>query len=90
MIRFFKLSGALEALSYLVLLFVAMPLKYVWHMPIYVRWVGSFHGAFFVLFCLAIVLTARQEKWPASTAGLAFLSAFFPFGPLLFERRYLP
>ncbi|MBT9588316.1 DUF3817 domain-containing protein [bacterium] len=90
MIKFFKLSGALEALSYLVLLLVAMPLKYIWHMPLYVRWVGSFHGAFFVLFCIATGLTARQQRWPLATSGLALVSAFLPFGPILFERRFLP
>ncbi len=90
MIKFFKLSGALEALSYLVLLLIAMPLKYVWHMPLYVRWVGSFHGAFFVVFCIAIGFTARHQRWPLTTSGLAFASAFLPFGPILFERRFLP
>jgi len=85
MIRFFKISGALEAISYLVLLFIAMPLKYVWHMPQFVRWAGSLHGAFFLLFCLAIVV----QKWPLKKSMLAFVSAFLPFGPMLFERRYL-
>jgi integral membrane protein len=89
MTTFFRLSGALEALSYLVLLFVAMPLKYLWHRPEFVRWTGSFHGAFFLLFCVAVGLMARQRKWTAPTTALAFASAFVPFGPLLFERRYL-
>ena len=89
MSRFFKLSGGLETLSYLLLLGVAMPLKYLWHMPIYVRWMGSFHGAFFLLFCLAIAVDARTYRWPLRTAGLAFASAFVPLGPLLFEGRFV-
>lgn len=85
MLNFFKITGALEAISYLVLLFMAMPLKYVWHRPEFVRWTGSFHGAFFLLFCLAIAL----QRWPLKKSFLAFGSAFLPFGPMLFERRYL-
>jgi integral membrane protein len=84
---FFKLSGSLEALSYLLLLFVAMPLKYVWHLPLYVRWTGSVHGALFLTFCLAIALDARAYRWPLKTSALAFASAFVPLGPWLFERR---
>lgn len=87
MSRFFKLTGTLEALSYLLLLGVAMPLKYVWHMPIYVRVTGSFHGLFFLLYCLAIALDARAFRWPLRLAGLAFACAFVPLGPWLFERR---
>lgn len=89
-VRFFTVSGHLEALSYLLLLGVAMPLKYGMNMPIFVRITGSFHGLFFCMFCLGIVLMARQQKWSLKTAALAFLSAFFPFGPYVFERRFMP
>lgn len=89
-LQFFRLSGALEAISYLVLLFIAMPLKYMAGEPQYVRWTGSFHGAFFVLFCFAVVVTAHQFRWSAKVTGLAFLSSLVPFGPFLFDRYYLP
>lgn len=77
-------------LSFLVLLLVAMPLKYVWGKPIFVRWTGTFHGAFFLLFCLAVVLTARKRAWPLKITMLAFLSAFIPLGPLLFKKILMP
>ena len=88
-LRFFKLSGALEALSYLLLLFVAMPLKYYAGKPIFVRWVGTFHGAFFVLFCLAVALAAWRQRWSLKVTAQAFLSSLFPFGPFIFERYVL-
>lgn len=89
-LRLFHISGFLEALSYLVLLFVAMPLKYIWDMPIFVRWTGSFHGLFFILFCLMIVIAGRDQRWSLKVMALAFVSAFLPFGPFIFERRFLP
>lgn len=90
LLRMFQISGFLEATSYLVLLFIAMPLKYIWEMPMFVRWTGSFHGLFFCIFCLMVVLVAQRQKWSLKVTALAFLSAFFPFGPFIFERRYMP
>ncbi len=87
-LRFFRISGALEAFSFLILLLIAMPLKYVWHMPVFVQWTGRFHGGFFLLFCAAVVWTAVKRGWPARVALLAFLSAFIPFGPFLFEHKF--
>jgi integral membrane protein len=90
LLRLFRFVGTLESISYLLLLGVAMPLKYLWHMPIYVRWTGSIHGALFVLFTILVVMMARQKHWTAKTAALAFGSAFFPLGPQLFDRYFLP
>lgn len=89
-LRFFRISGALEAFSFLILLLIAMPLKYIWHMPVFVQWTGRFHGGFFLLFCLAVAVTAFKRGWPLHVAVLAFLSAFIPFGPFLFERKFAP
>ena len=90
LLRLFRLAGHLEAYSYLALLLIAMPLKYYFGRPVFVRWVGSFHGFFFVLFVVAIVVTAYRKKWSFKVAALAFFSAFIPLGPFLFERKFLP
>ncbi len=87
--RFFRIIGFLEAWSYLILLLVAMPLKYIWGRPEFVFWTGSFHGLFFVLYCFAILAMMVFCGWRLRLSSLAFLAAFFPFGPFIFERRYL-
>lgn len=89
MMNALKISGRLEALSYLLLLFVAMPLKYGWDRPEFVRWTGSAHGALFCLFCALALVVASREKWSLKVTALAFLSAFLPFGPFVFEKKYL-
>jgi integral membrane protein len=89
LLRFFRVSGALEAVSFLVLVLIAMPLKHIYGKPYYVRWMGPVHGTFFILFCLAVVVTARRKGWPARVTMLAFLSSLLPFGPFLFERFFL-
>ena len=81
-----RLVGLLEGLSFLLLLGVAMPLKYVWGMPEAVRAVGSLHGALFVLYALAVVHVWMTRKWPIDRALVAMIAAVVPFGPFVFER----
>lgn len=76
-----------EGMSFLVLLFVAMPLKYFFDQPMAVRVVGSLHGLLFVLFCLALLHTFRTCRWPLSRAALVFAAGFLPFGPFLVDPR---
>ena len=66
----FRLVALLEGSSYLLLLFVAMPLKYLAGLPLAVRLVGSLHGLLFLLFMVALARVARQRRWPLRrTAG---------------------
>lgn len=88
--RFFRISAELEMFSLLILLFIAVPLKHFWGRPLLVRWVGTFHGLFFLLFFLAILIMARKRSWPLKVVLIAFFSAFIPFGPLIFKRVLQP
>jgi integral membrane protein len=77
----------IEGASFLVLLFLAMPLKYIWGQPLAVRIVGMAHGVLFVIFCASLLHTTIVAKWPLGRAALVFAAAFFPFGPWLIDRR---
>jgi integral membrane protein len=82
-----RLIGFVEGLSYLVLLFIAMPLKYWGGMPLAVRIVGSAHGALFVLFFLSVAeVSARRGWWTGSFWGKAFVASIVPFGTFVFDR----
>lgn len=83
-VRFF---GMLEGLSFLLLLFVAMPLKYFFDYPIAVRYVGMAHGLLFVLFVFLIMHAWLDKKLSAQKAGLAFLASLIPFGPFLIDSK---
>lgn len=86
-IHLLRITGLCEAASFLVLLLIAMPLKYLAHNPTPVRVVGSIHGALFVAYCLALLLAATRAKWPLSRTAILFAASFIPAGPLLFDRR---
>ena len=89
MIRFFRTVAYLEGISFLVLLFIAMPLKYVWAMPLAVRVTGSAHGGLFIAYCAMAFLVGKRLNWDAKTGALAFIAAFLPFGPFVLDRKLL-
>ena len=71
----------------LVLLFIAMPLKYIWDQPGAVKVVGWIHGALFVLFMLLVLRVYGQRSWPFKRVVVAFVAAFLPFGTFVFDRQ---
>ena len=79
--------GMAEGVSLLVLLFIAMPLKYIWQQPGAVKIVGWVHGALFVLFMLLVLRVYDQRNWPFKKLVLAFLAAFLPFGTFVFDKQ---
>lgn len=83
----FRFMGLLEGSSLLILLFLAMPLKYFFGMPEAVRVVGSIHGFLFVSYCLTIVYMTFVVKWPFIYSAIAVIVAFIPFGNIFFDRK---
>ncbi|RYF84513.1 MAG: DUF3817 domain-containing protein [Chitinophagaceae bacterium] len=86
-IRLLRRVGILEGISLLVLLFIAMPLKYIWQQPGAVKIVGWLHGALFVLFMLLVLHVYEQKGWPFKRVILAFIAAFLPFGTFVFDKK---
>ena len=90
MTKHFRTLGFIEAISLLVLLFVAMPLKYLAHLPEAVRIVGSVHGALFVLYVAAGAMLAERMRWSPKKLVLACLVSSIPFGPFIFDKMLFP
>lgn len=82
----FRLVAFLEGMSFLVLLFVAMPLKYLADMPLAVRIVGSLHGVLFLLFVAMLFGVARDRRWPIRRSLAAFVASLVPFGTFVLDR----
>ncbi len=75
-----RLAGFVEGVSYLLLLGVAMPLKYVWEMPIYVRVTGMAHGILFILYCVLLAVAMRKHSWKLGFGAYLFVATLIPFG----------
>ena len=86
-VRSLRRIAKAEAVSFLILLGVAMPLKYVGGLPMAVRIAGWGHGFLFLLFCGTLLHTALSARWPLSRVFMIFISALLPFGPFILDRR---
>ncbi len=86
-IRTLRIVGFIEGVSYLLLLGVAMPLKYLADMPSAVRVVGMAHGILFIAFVAALVWTASVRKWPLLRSIEGFVASLYPFGTFIFDRK---
>ncbi|GAB2701064.1 DUF3817 domain-containing protein [Paenibacillus thermoaerophilus] len=83
----FRLIGILEGISYLLLLFVGMPLKYGADLPVAVTVTGALHGVLFVLYVLALIYVKFADRWSYGLAIGAFLASLLPFGNFVLDAR---
>ncbi len=84
-----RLIGFLEGVSYLLLLGVAMPLKYWAGEPLAVKVVGMAHGILFLGFLLALALEARAQRWSWKTSAAGVIASLLPAGPFVFDAKVL-
>lgn len=81
-----RVISAIEGISYLLLLFVAMPLKYGLGEPLAVRILGMAHGWLFVAFVVALVWAMRARGWSLVRGAMLFVLSLVPFGFLGIDR----
>lgn len=82
-----RILSLIEGMSMLVLLFIAMPLKYFFHMPFFVKVVGSIHGGLFLLFVFMILAAAVEFKWKFTTTAVLLISSIVPFGCFYADKK---
>ena len=82
-----RIAGLVEGSSFLLLLFIAMPLKYLVGRPEAVEIIGWIHGLLFIILCVAIVAAVVQARLAARLAILAFVASLIPFGPFIIDPR---
>ena len=86
-IKALRRIGIIEGVSLLVLLFVAMPMKYFAGMPQVVTVVGWIHGFLFILFMTVAYIVYEKLNWPFKKLVQAFVAAFLPFGTFIFDKQ---
>jgi integral membrane protein len=79
--------GIAEGVSFLILLLIAMPLKYFMGMPMAVKITGSAHGALFVLYVGLAYYAKEVYQWPFKKFLMAFMAAWLPLGTFFFDSR---
>jgi integral membrane protein len=79
--------GKIEGASFLILLGVAMPLKYLAHLPLAVKIVGWVHGVLFIWFVITLWRARARAHLSVAQTLAVFIAALLPFGPFLIDRR---
>lgn len=85
-IRAFRTIALAEGTSFVILLFIAMPLKYLMGLPLAVRIVGSIHGILFLLYVARLVKLRAAYQWDDRFCFQAFIASILPFGTFVFDK----
>lgn len=84
----FRKIALTEGVSFLVLLFIAMPLKYLASLPIAVTIVGSLHGLLFIGFMIMIWEVKNEYKKDWGWVAKAFIASILPFGTFVMDKEW--
>lgn len=83
----FRAVSLIEGISFLLLLGIAMPLKYFADSPTAVTLFGWIHGVLFVLYIAAVAHVTLTDGWPLKRVAGALVASVLPFGPFVFDAR---
>ncbi|MBN6188965.1 DUF3817 domain-containing protein [Aneurinibacillus sp. BA2021] len=82
-----RMIGMLEGVSFLLLLGIAMPLKYFADIPIFVTIVGALHGLLFILYIAAVGQVWSNLRWSIGRVVGALVASVIPFGTFVLDAR---
>ena len=85
----FRIIALLEGLSYILVLFIATPIKYFYHDDQYVQLFGMPHGLLFVAYIALAFMLKTDMKWSSKQFKYILLAAIIPFGTFYIDRLYL-
>ena len=84
-----RILGFLEGISLLVLVFVAVPMKYLFDIPNVSRTLGPIHGVIFLLFLFNTLSIGVEQNWKFKTTTWKILAAcFIPFGTFYVDNKF--
>jgi integral membrane protein len=85
----FRIISFLEGISYLLLLFIAVPIKYFLEDPSYVKLLGMPHGLLFMLYIVFAIVLKSSQKWTFPTLSIILIASIIPFGTFYVDAKYL-
>jgi integral membrane protein len=89
MIKLFRIIALLEGASYIGLLFIAVPLKYIIGIDDYVKLLGMPHGILFLLYVFLVFVIYQDMKWSAKSIIIILLASVLPFGTFYVDNKYI-
>jgi integral membrane protein len=85
----FRIVAFLEGISYILLLFIAVPIKYFGNDPQYVKLLGMPHGVLFIAYIILAILLGSKLKWETKTLLFILAASIIPFGTFYVDKKFL-
>ena len=85
----FRFISLLEGVSYLLLLFIATPIKYFQGDVTYVKMLGMPHGILFMLYVVLAIVIKKEMNWNNKSLGFILICSVIPFGTFYVDKKYL-
>lgn len=89
MIKTFKIISLLEGISYILLLFVGVPLKYIGDNDVLVKLLGMPHGILFMAYIILALAIRTLMDWNNKTTFIVLIASIIPFGTFYINKKYL-
>lgn len=87
MINLYRKTALIEGVSYLILLFIAMPMKYFFNIPEAVKYFGWIHGILFLVFFVFLILAWIKYRWSIFRIALYLIASVLPFVPFILDKK---
>ncbi|MAV00635.1 MAG: hypothetical protein CMC37_03550 [Flavobacteriaceae bacterium] len=89
MLKLFRIIAFFEGISYILLLFIAVPIKYVFDDPTYVKMLGMPHGILFMIYIIFSFIVNIKLKWNMKELFIILIASLVPLGTFYVDRKYL-
>ena len=87
--KLFRIVSVLEGVSYLLLLFIATPIKYAEGNESYVKMLGMPHGLLFVAYVVLAIMMKYELNWKPKNFMVVLAASIIPFGTFYVDKKYL-
>lgn len=87
MINLYRKIAVIEGISYLILLCIAMPLKYFFNIPEAVKYFGWIHGILFLVFFVILILAFIKYRWSWMRLVLYLIASVLPIVPFILDQK---
>jgi integral membrane protein len=88
-LNIFRITALLEGVSYILLLFIATPVKYLLNDPQYVKLLGMPHGLLFIGYIIMAFMLKSDLNWNNKQFMTVLVASILPFGTFYIDRKYL-
>ncbi|OMP30732.1 DUF3817 domain-containing protein [Mangrovimonas sp. DI 80] len=85
----FRITAFLEGISYILLLFIAVPIKYFGEDPQYVKLLGMPHGLLFIAYIIFAIILGSRLQWNNKILIKVLIASILPFATFVVDRKLL-